>query len=140
MKVGAYIDGFNLYYGARRCCGRESPGWRWIDVRALVESALPQAWIDRGAVLARIVYCTARVSGATGPSPSAVADQDVYIRALRAHRSVDLIEFGNFVSRAKFAPLVRPMPNRRRPTLVRLQLAAHAQGRAIRPRTWGTSR
>src|SRR5271169_6200566 len=35
MRIGVYIDGFNLYYGARGLCGRGTPGWRWIDLRAL---------------------------------------------------------------------------------------------------------
>lgn len=117
MRVGVYIDGFNLYYGARKACGRSTPGWRWLDVRSLIESVLPQAWLTQGAALSRVVYCTARVSGAR--DPSSVADQNVYIRALRASASVDAIEFGNFVSRAKFAPLVRPEPSTYKPTIVR---------------------
>lgn len=115
--MGVYIDGFNLYYGARQACGRGTAGWRWLDVRSLIESVLPQAWLSQGASLTRVVYCTARVSGAR--NPSSAADQNVYNRALRAHGSVDLIEFGNFVSRAKFAPLVRPEPSTYRPTIVR---------------------
>lgn len=117
MRVGVYIDGFNLYYGARKACGRGTQGWRWLDIRSLIDSALPQAWLNRGATLDRVVYCTARVSGAR--NPSSAADQNVYIRALRAHGSIDVIEFGNFVSRAKFAPLVRPEPSTYKPTIVR---------------------
>lgn len=116
MRVGAYIDGFNLYYGGRQLCGRGSKGWRWLDIRSLIESGLPRAWCEGGAILERVVYCTARVSGAR--NPSSAADQAVYIRALRAHGSVDEVEFGNFVSRAKFAPLVRPVPSTYRPTVV----------------------
>lgn len=117
MRVGVYIDGFNLYYGARKACGRGTPGWRWLDIRSLIDSVLPQAWLNRGASLDRLVYCTARVSGAR--DPSSAADQNVYIRALRAYGSVDTVEFGNFVSRAKFAPLVRPEPSTYKPTIVR---------------------
>lgn len=117
MRVGAYIDGFNLYYGARTTCGRGTPGWRWLDIRSLIESVLPQAWLNQGASLKRVVYCTARVSGSR--DPSSAADQNVYIRALAAHGSVDVIEFGNFVSRAKFAPLVKPEPSTYKPSIVR---------------------
>lgn len=117
MRVGAYVDGFNLYYGARRQCGRGTAGWRWLDIRALIDATIPRSWRDRGAALTRVVYCTARVSGAR--DPSSAADQAVYIRALEAHGSVDLVELGNFVSRAKFAPLVRPTPSTFRPTPVR---------------------
>jgi len=31
MRVGAYIDGLNLYYKGRAHCGRDQPGWRWLD-------------------------------------------------------------------------------------------------------------
>lgn len=117
MRVGVYIDGFNLYYGARQSCGRGTGGWRWLDVRSLIESVLPQEWLNQGATIERVIYCTARVSGAR--DPSSAADQNVYIRALREYGSVDVIEFGNFVSRAKFAPLVRPEPSSYRPTVVR---------------------
>jgi hypothetical protein len=117
VRVGVYIDGFNLYYGAGKRCGGETAGWRWLDVRAVVESILPRTWRERGATLGRVVYCTARVSGAR--DPSAPGDQDVYIRALKAHGSVDVVEFGNFISRAKFAPLVRPIPSSYKPTIVR---------------------
>ena len=37
MRVGVYVDGFNLYYGARGLCGRGTPGWRWLDIRALAQ-------------------------------------------------------------------------------------------------------
>ncbi|HEU5063642.1 MAG TPA: hypothetical protein VFT79_10905 [Solirubrobacterales bacterium] len=117
MRVGVYIDGFNLYYGARATCGRGASGWRWLDIRALIESVLPQGWLNQGASIERLIYCTARVSGSR--DPSSAADQNVYIRALQAHGSIDVIEFGNFVSRAKFAPLVRPEPSTYKPTLVR---------------------
>jgi len=116
MRVGVYVDGFNLYYGARKLCGRGTAGWRWLDIRSLIDSAVPRVWREREATLARVIYCTARVSGAR--NPSAAADQAVYIRALKAHESVDEIEFGTFVSRAKFAPLVRPVPSTYQPTVV----------------------
>jgi len=40
MRVRAYVDGYNLYYGGRSCCWRGTPGWRWLDVRALVEAVI----------------------------------------------------------------------------------------------------
>jgi hypothetical protein len=49
------------------------------------------------------VYCTARISGAD--NPSGAADQDVYLKALAAAGSADLIEYGSYVSRVKHAPL-----------------------------------
>jgi hypothetical protein len=109
VKVGAYIDGFNLYHGARSLCGRGSPGWRWLDVRGLIEDSFSAEWQSKGAVLERVVYCTAGVSGTR--DPSSPKDQNVYIRALRAHGSVDVIEYGNFVSRVKHAPLATKSPS-----------------------------
>lgn len=102
MKIGVYIDGFNLYYGARACCGRSTAGWRWLDVRSLVESKLPPQWAD--AEIARVIYCTARVSGIDDPSTP--KDQDRYLRALEVGGIVDHIEYGNFVTRVRHSPLV----------------------------------
>lgn len=99
MRVGVYIDGFNLYYGARGLCGQRKAGWRWIDLRGLCNQLA--TW--QGCTVARIVYCTARISGAD--NPSGAEDQDVYLKALVAANSVDLIEYGSYVSRVKQAPL-----------------------------------
>jgi hypothetical protein len=129
MRVGVYVDGFNLYFGARSVCGRGTHGWRWLDVRALAERLLHPAWIDCGAYIDRVVYCTARVSGAE--DRTSPADQDVYLRALRAHGSVDWIAFGTFVTRAKVAPLAE-RDERGRPQLARARwpvVARDAQGR-----------
>jgi len=102
MRVGVYIDGYNLYYGARAICGCGTPGWRWLDVRALAHSLLDDTYWP-GARIARLVYCTARIDGAANPSGH--ADQDVYLKALLATGSVDHIEYGTYVSRVKSAPL-----------------------------------
>lgn len=113
LQVGVYIDGFNLYYGARGSCGQGTAGWRWLDLRALSEH-LAQRW--SGATVTRIVYCTARISGAD--NPSGAADQDVYLKALMTTKSVDLIEYGSYVSRVKQAPLATA-DAKGRPILVR---------------------
>lgn len=116
MRVGVYVDGFNLYFGARSVCGRGTPGWRWLDIRALAEQLLTPSWIERGAHIDRVVYCTARVSGTE--DPSSPTDQDLYLRALRLHGSVDHVAFGTFVTRAKLAPLAE-RGDRGRPRLAR---------------------
>jgi uncharacterized LabA/DUF88 family protein len=103
MRVGVYVDGFNLYFGARDHCGQSAAGWRWLDIRSLVTDILPDTWREDGAVVERVVYCTARVSGID--DPSSPRDQNVYLRALRGNGSVDHIEFGSFVRRVKSAPL-----------------------------------
>ncbi|MCK2236918.1 MULTISPECIES: NYN domain-containing protein [unclassified Crossiella] len=116
MRVGIYVDGYNLYYGGRKRCGRGTPGWRWLNVRGLARTTVAeqgQRW--PAATVTRVVYCTARIDGATNPSGS--ADQDVYLRALRASGSVDHIEYGNYISKVIKRPLA-VAGNRRRPVLV----------------------
>lgn len=102
-RVGVYIDGYNLYYGGRAVCGRGTPGWRWLDLRALATSLVSAQRGWAGATIDRIVYCTARIDGATNPSGN--ADQEAYLRALAEAKSVDRIEYGNYVARVKHAPL-----------------------------------
>lgn len=129
MRVGAYVDGFNLYYGGRGLCGRGTPGWRWLDLRALLGARL--GWDD--AALTTITYCTAVIDAAT--NPSGYHDQDIYLRALRAARSVDHIEYGSYVARVKQSPLaVRASPQNGRPEVVHPQwpiVVQDAHGRPI---------
>lgn len=103
MRIGVYVDGFNLYYGARGLCGRGTPGWRWLDLRALAADLAGRRSNWPAAQIERVVYCTARIDGAANPSGH--ADQDVYLKALLATGSVDHIEYGTYVSRVKMAPL-----------------------------------
>lgn len=69
MRVGVYVDGYNLYYGGRASCGRGQAGWRWLDIRALATSLVSEQrqWASQGATLERVVYCTARVDAVTNP-------------------------------------------------------------------------
>lgn len=115
MRIGVYIDGFNLYYGARGLCGRGTPGWRWLDLRGLAAELAGRRTSWAGASIERVVYCTARIDGAGNPSGH--ADQDVYLKALVAAGSVDHIEYGTYVARVKTAPLAVKDP-RGRPRLV----------------------
>ncbi|MFE4949230.1 NYN domain-containing protein [Leifsonia sp. NPDC056665] len=113
MRIGVYVDGYNLYYGARKHCGRSTAGWRWLDVRALVEPLA--GWPD--ARISRVVYCTARVDPLD--SPDARLDQSIYLDALLASQSVDLIAEGRYVSWAKAEPLVAEPPGTYRPSVYR---------------------
>jgi hypothetical protein len=103
MRVGVYVDGFNLYYGARGLCGRGTPGWRWLDLRSLAVDLVARRSSWRGAHITRVVYCTARVDATSNSSGQ--ADQDVYLKALKAMKSVDHIEYGSYVTRVRTAPL-----------------------------------
>lgn len=135
MRVGVYVDGCNVYYGGRGLCGRGTPRWRWLDIRAMAEALIHERanWPD--ARIDRVVYCTARVDAAE--NRSGFADQDVCLKALVATGSVDLIEFGRYVARVKFAPLAVKGPTGR-PRLVApdwpvmVQDAAGAQMRDAR--------
>lgn len=104
MRVGVYIDGFNLYYGARKLCGRGTPGWRWLDLRALAQTFVSARSDWPGAHVGRVVYCTARIDAAGNPSGQ--GDQDIYLKALLTSGSVDHIEYGYYAERVKTAPLV----------------------------------
>lgn len=116
MRVGVYIDAFNLYYSGRRWFGRGATGWKWLSLRSLVESLVAERINWSGAQVERVVYCTARVDA--GENPGAYADQDVYLKALQAVKAVDHVEFGQYVARAKQVPLA-VQPRRGRPQLVR---------------------
>lgn len=96
MKVGVYVDGFNLYYGGRALSGRRSD-WKWLDIRSLA-AELVAARRDWGAaVIDRVVYCTAEVTG----EPESLARQQQYVLALRAQGSVDHVAYGEFQVMAK---------------------------------------
>lgn len=99
MRIGVYVDGYNLYYGGRKHCGRGASGWRWLDIRALAEALVEEQPGWSNGRLERVVYCTARIDGRTNPLGQ--AEQDVYLKALLATTSVDHIEYGNYVSRVK---------------------------------------
>ena len=103
MRVGAYVDGFNLYYGARGLCGRSTPGWRWLDLRKLVTNVIASRSTWSEVTSTRVVYCSARVSGADNPTGQ--HEQDVYLRALRDSGAADELTMGQYVTRTATAPL-----------------------------------
>lgn len=101
MKVGIYVDGYNLYYGGRGICGRGQSGWRWLDIRRLVSDVVTResGWAETNDI--HVVFCTARIRG----SSQSQRDQDTYLRALVGANAVDVIEYGKYVSRTSTAPL-----------------------------------
>lgn len=118
MRVGVYIDGFNLYYGARDICGRGASGWRWLDLEGLATSLIQRrhAWNQAGAHLERLVYCTARIN--QRDNPTGRAEQDIYLLALASVGTVTQIEYGTYVSRVKRAPIATE-DQKGRPVLTR---------------------
>lgn len=104
MRVGVYVDGYNLYYGGRGLMGGPGrSGWRWLDLRGFAQAMVLRHSGWSGAQIDRVVYCTARIDGAS--NPTGARDQNVYLRALRAAAAVDVIEMGRYVNRVAFAPL-----------------------------------
>lgn len=103
MRIGVYVDGFNLYYGGRDSCGKGAAGWRWLDIRSLSEDLIGRRRDWQDASVERIVYCTARISA--NSNPDGANEQDIYLKALSAGNVVDLIEYGHYVARVKTAPL-----------------------------------
>jgi hypothetical protein len=116
MRVGVYVDAYNLYYGGRSSCGRGVAGWRWLDIRHLAQALIAERTDWPGAEIKRVVYCTARVDSADNPSGH--TDQDIYLKALVTTGSVDHVEFGYYVARVKSVPLAVREPNGR-PRLVK---------------------
>lgn len=128
MRVGIYIDGYNLYYGGRGICGRGVAGWRWLDLRAMLESVIAAQSPWSAVVGSRVVFCTARIRGRDNVSSQ--RDQDTYLRALVQHGAVDVIEYGNYVARTATAPLATA-DRRGRPVLTEANwplMVRNAQG------------
>lgn len=101
MRTHVYIDGFSLYYGffkGEKGAGRDH--LKWLDLRRLAESLVPDADI------ASVLYFTARV-GDTPTNRSRASRQDVYIRALRLHAGIEIIE-GRFQTAKREGILVKP--------------------------------
>lgn len=120
MRVGVYIDGFNLYYGGKFLVGGGGlAGWRWLDLRSLASNVIAanSGWAP--ATSLRVVYCTARIrADANNPGAAGPREQDIYLRALAASGSADEIAYGTYVTRVATAPLATA--NRRgRPVLTR---------------------
>lgn len=112
MRIGAYIDGFNLYYGGKSHFP-QSPGWKWLDLRAL--ATWYAGW--QNSHVERVVYCTARVHDPEDPGQ--IRRQDIYLSALKAHGAVDLIEEGYYVSWAKESVMTEQPAGTRSPTVKR---------------------
>ena len=94
MRTFAYVDGFNLYYGALR----DTP-WKWLDLPALLEKVLqPHHEIQR------VKYFTSRVSS-TSTDVSKPQRQDVYLRALQQFRPEVEVYFGRFQRNSVRLPL-----------------------------------
>jgi len=117
MRVGVYVDAFNLYYGARDWCGKGQPGWRWLDIIGLAESLIAERRNWAGAEITRVVYCTA-LRDKRG-DPSSLIDQQVYLAALRKDQRFH-IELGQYVHKNSTGALLIAHGSRKLPADARV--------------------
>lgn len=92
MRVWAYVDGFNLYYGAVK-----GTAFKWLNPLELARQVLPA-----GIFIERVKYFTARVSGAV--DPDAPKRQHAYLSALRTVPEIE-IHYGRFLSKTIWRPI-----------------------------------
>lgn len=92
MRIGVYVDGFNLYFGGKRLnSGNE---WKWLDVRKLVVNAIAKNPQWQYVEIVRLIYFTAEIT-----KPMAThARQQTYLGALRASGSVDYFVKGRLIT------------------------------------------
>src|SRR6266540_5275919 len=95
----AYIDGFNLYYGALK-----GTPYKWLDIVALARRLVPD---DH---LVAVRYFTARVRPQPN-DPQQPQRQQAYLRALDTLPLVT-IHLGHYLSHATRMPLANPRPGR----------------------------
>jgi hypothetical protein len=89
LRVGVYVDAFNLYYGARNQCGRSTTGWRWLDIESLARHLLDDNLTWAKVSIEKIVYCTALREKPS--DPSSASDQATYLSALSANSKVQIL-------------------------------------------------
>src|SRR6266508_127943 len=84
VRVAAYVDGFNLYFGLKAKHGRK---YLWLDLQALAESLLrPEQTLER------VTYFTARVR----KDPEGERRQSEYLHALAHHSPLVTVVAGRF--------------------------------------------
>jgi hypothetical protein len=94
VRVGVYVDGFNLYYRAVR-----KTAYKWLNPLALAKSLL-----DPDDTVGMVRYFTAVISPRTAGDPSPQRQQ-VYLSALRTLPELR-INYGRFLPKTKTRPLV----------------------------------
>jgi hypothetical protein len=99
-RVFAYVDGFNLFYGALK-----GTPFKWLNLDVLCRTMLP------GDSVERINYYTANVS-ARPTKPNAPNNQQIYLRALRTIPTVS-ITLGHFLTHSVSMPLSGTGPTKR---------------------------
>ena len=108
MRTVAYIDGFNLYYGALK-----NTSYKWLDIQKLLELSLkPTQQHHPQRSIIEIKYFTAHVSSLP-ENPNAPARQGLYLRALKTLPKVKIYK-GHFLTHERFSPLASSSTQSRR--------------------------
>jgi len=89
VRVAAYVDGFNLYFGLKAKYGRR---YLWLDLQALAASLLRP-----GQTLEQVTYFTARVRN----DPDGERRQSHYLDALACHCPLVIIMSGHFQEKSR---------------------------------------
>ncbi len=89
--ASAYIDGYNLYYGPRKSCGRRQPGWRWLNIPTLVQHLVPEFDIRTP------VYFTAYINP---PTWAKAKCQKKLLRALATSPGIEFV-YGRYPLRSR---------------------------------------
>jgi uncharacterized LabA/DUF88 family protein len=97
-KFWVYIDGFNLYNGARKDPALAGTSWKWLDLLKL-----SRLLVTPPNTVERVKFFTAAVSGRPGDRTMPTRQQ-AYWRALRTLPEVEIIE-GYFLGKPKWVPL-----------------------------------
>ena len=97
LKIHAYIDGFNLYYGALK-----GTPYKWLDLGVFCQRLAP-----KDGEVESVNYFTAKVH--QQPGNAGVRDrQRVYFRALRRHvPNIDIV-YGQYRTHANLMRLLTP--------------------------------
>jgi uncharacterized LabA/DUF88 family protein len=113
VRVGVYIDGFNLYFGGASIVGAHAPGWKWLNMRSAFGAIALRHW-PAAATIEPVVYCTARLLGRV--DADAQKRQDDYLRALHKSNAIDTLQLGNFLEKVKKRPKAT-LDNKGRPVV-----------------------
>ena len=100
LNTIVYIDGLNLYYSLK------NTPYKWLNIKALVESALDSSWHN----IVAIKYFTARVQS-TLTDPSKDSRQDIFLQAVQTLQKVEIV-YGKFKKRDIKAPLLIKNPEK----------------------------
>ena len=101
QRVGIYIDGNNLFYGALKLDERRK--YRWLNPEKLVREVCDNFFINNLAHIEFIKFYTARVSNRSG-NLDAPRNQQLYFNALKTIKNLQII-LGSFQVHEKILPI-----------------------------------